>query len=69
MFFRNTLLEALVNAYEQSRVPPGLAWGKMLNKMHTFTDRILVTLLETVSGIRGGTFMSGKNLNVLRHRL
>ena len=47
LFFRNTLLEALVNAYEEARVPPGLAWGKMLTKIHTFTDKILVNLLET----------------------
>ncbi len=47
LFFRNTLLEALVNAYEEARVPPGLAWGKMLNKIHTFTDQILINLLQT----------------------
>jgi excisionase family DNA binding protein len=47
LFFRNTLLESLVNAYEDARVPPGLAWGKMLNKIHTFTDLILVNLLQT----------------------
>jgi len=47
LFFRNTLLEALVNAYEDARVPPGLAWGKMLTRLHTFTDQILVDLLET----------------------
>jgi excisionase family DNA binding protein len=47
LFFRNTLLEALVNAYEDARVPPGLAWGKMLTRLHTFTDQILLDLLET----------------------
>ena len=47
LFFRNTLLEALINAYEDARVPPGLAWGKMLNKIHAFTDQILVNLLKT----------------------
>ena len=47
LFFRNSLLEALVNAYEDARVPPGLAWGKMLNRIHTFTDSILVNLLQT----------------------
>jgi excisionase family DNA binding protein len=47
LFFRNTLLEALVNTYEEARVPPGLAWGRMLNKIHTFTDQILVDLLQT----------------------
>jgi excisionase family DNA binding protein len=47
LFFRNTLLESLVNAYEEARVPPGLAWGKMLNRIHTFTDLILVNLMQT----------------------
>lgn len=47
LFFRGALLEALVNAYEQARVPSGMAWGKMLNKLHAFTDQILLTLLET----------------------
>jgi excisionase family DNA binding protein len=47
LFFRSALLEALVNTYQEARVPSGLAWGKMLNKMQTFTDQILLTLLET----------------------
>jgi len=47
LFFRGILLEALVNSYQEARVPPGPAWGKMLNKMQTFTDQILLTLLET----------------------
>jgi excisionase family DNA binding protein len=47
LFFRNTLLEALVNAYEEAKVPPGLAWGRMLNRIHTFTDLILINLLKT----------------------
>ena len=46
LFFRNLLLEALVNAYEDAHVPPGLAWGRMLNRIHTFTDLILVDLLQ-----------------------
>lgn len=47
LFFRSTLLEALITTYGEARVPSGMAWGKMLNKMHTFTDQILLTLLET----------------------
>ncbi len=47
LFFRNNLLEALVNAYQEAKVPPGLAWGRLLNKIHHFTDLILVNLLET----------------------
>ena len=34
-------------------MPSGLAWGKMLNKMQTFTDQILLALLEK---LRGRTF-------------
>jgi excisionase family DNA binding protein len=47
LFFRNILLEALINAYEEAHAPPGLAWGRMLKRLHAFTDQILVTLLET----------------------
>ncbi len=47
LFFRNILLEAMINAYDGAHVPPGLAWGKMLTKMHNFTDLILVNLLQT----------------------
>ena len=47
LFFRNTLFESLVNAYEDAHVPPGMAWGKMIKRVHTFTDQILVDLLLT----------------------
>ncbi len=47
LFFRNTLLESLVNAYENAHVPPGLAWGRMLHQIHSFTDQILIVLLQT----------------------
>lgn len=46
LFFRNGLLDALVNAYDEARVPPGLAWGRMLTRLHCFTDRVLLSLLE-----------------------
>lgn len=47
LFFRNSLLEAIISVYDQSRVPPGMAWGKMLSKMHTFTDQVLLNLIAT----------------------
>lgn len=47
LFFRNTLLEAMMNAYDGAHVPPGLAWGKMLGKLHAFTDQILINLMQT----------------------
>lgn len=47
LFFRNILLEAITNAYEGAHVPPGKAWGKMLTNLHSFTDQILLNLLQT----------------------
>lgn len=47
LFFRNGLLEALVNAYDAARVPPGLAWSHLLSHFHAFTDLVLLNLLET----------------------
>ncbi len=43
LFFRNTLIETVVAAYRQARVP----FDEMLHNIHSFTDRILIALLET----------------------
>lgn len=51
LFFRNTLLEAMVNAYEDAHVSPGMAWGKMLAKLHDFTDQVLIHLLQTYQAL------------------
>jgi excisionase family DNA binding protein len=51
LFFRNTLLNAMINAYDGAHVPPGLAWGNMLGKLHAFTDQILVNLLQTYQNL------------------
>ena len=51
LFFRGSLLEALINTYGEAKVPSGAAWGKMLNKMHSFTDQVLLTLLETYQAL------------------
>jgi len=53
LFFRNSLLEALFTAYDNANVPPGAAWGRMLSKMHQFTDKILLHLLETYDLMEG----------------
>lgn len=47
LFFRNMLLEAMVNVYRDSKVPSGAVWEEMLHKFHTFTDQIMISLLET----------------------
>ncbi len=43
LFFRNTLIESVVNAYREANVP----FDIMLHRMHIFTDEILVSLLQT----------------------
>ena len=47
LFFRNLMLEALVSVYQEANVPGGEAWQEMLHRVHNFTDRILLALLET----------------------
>lgn len=47
LFFRNTLLQSIVEVYQQSCVPSSPAWSEMLNNIHTYTDLILISLLET----------------------
>ena len=47
LFFRNALIESIMKVYREANIPAGKAWEEMLHKMHTFTDQILVSLLET----------------------
>lgn len=47
LFFRNLMLEALVAVYQEANVPTGKAWQEMLQRVHAFTDQIMLTLLET----------------------
>ncbi len=47
LFFRNVLMDSVVQAYSQANIPSAKAWEEMLHKMHAFTDQILVSLLET----------------------
>ncbi len=47
LFFRNALIESVMKVYREANILSGKAWEDMLHKMHTFTDQILVSLLET----------------------
>ena len=47
LFFRNVLIESVMKVYREANILSGKAWEEMLHKMHTFTDRILLSLLET----------------------
>jgi excisionase family DNA binding protein len=46
LFFRNTLIESVLNVYGNANVPSGQT-AEMFHKMHTFTDDILISLLQT----------------------
>jgi len=47
LFFRNVLLQSIIDVYQEARIPSGTAWSEMLHKVHSFTDNILISLLET----------------------
>jgi len=46
LFFRDTLVESVIKVYTESNVPSKKA-TTMYAKMHTFTDQILISLLDT----------------------
>ncbi|NJC94807.1 MAG: hypothetical protein C3F07_02425 [Anaerolineales bacterium] len=48
LFFRDTLVESVVKVYTEANVPSKKA-TEMYTRMHTFTDDILISLLETYS--------------------
>ena len=54
LFFRTTLLDAMLLVYEAAAVSSSQAWSDMFRKVNDFTDRILVTLLETYQALEQG---------------
>jgi excisionase family DNA binding protein len=46
LFFRNALIESVIKVYSDANVPSGQT-AEMFQKMHIFTDDILVSLLQT----------------------
>ena len=52
MFFRNAMIESVVKVYSEANIFSGKAWEEVLRKMHTFTDQILVSLLDTYQSLQ-----------------
>ena len=50
LFFRNTLIESVIKVYSEANVQSGKT-AEMFQKMHTFTDEILISLLETYQSL------------------
>lgn len=47
LFFRNVLIESMLNVYEAAGVQSPYAWSDMFRRVNNFTDQIMITLLET----------------------
>ena len=46
LFFRDTLIESVIKVYSEANIPASQMAG-MFHKIHTFTDDILISLLQT----------------------
>jgi excisionase family DNA binding protein len=51
LFFRDVLLQSVIQVYQEANVPSGQAWGEILHKVNAFTDLILLNLLETYNAL------------------
>ncbi len=52
LFFRNMLLESVIQVYQEANVPSGRAWADILRKVNAFADLILLYLLETYQAMK-----------------
>jgi excisionase family DNA binding protein len=50
LFFRNTLIESVIKVYGDANVPSGQT-AETFSKMHSFTDEILIRLLQTYEAL------------------
>ncbi len=48
LFFRDALLQSVIEVYQAANVPSGRAWGDVLHRVNGFTDLVLLNLLETL---------------------
>jgi excisionase family DNA binding protein len=49
LFFRNCLLESMLNVFEAAAVRSPYVWGRMFRRVNAFTDQIMLTLIETLN--------------------
>ena len=50
LFFRDTLIVSVIKVYGDAKVPSSQA-AQMYSKIHTFTDEILISLLQTYESL------------------
>ncbi len=47
LFFRDVLMQSVIQVYQGANVPSARAWGDILSGVNGFTDMILLNLLQT----------------------
>ena len=50
LFFRNTLIDSIIKVYREANMPSGQT-AEIFGKIHTFTDDILISLLQTFQAL------------------
>ncbi len=53
LFFHNALVDGVLSVYESAHITAPGPWSKMLRKINTFTDQVLLSLLETFQAYNG----------------
>lgn len=53
-FFRTAVMDAILTAYENADVHSPQIWAQLLRKMNSFSDLIIITLLDTYEAIQHG---------------
>jgi len=54
-FFRTSVMDAILTAYESAEVCSPQVWADLFRKMNSFSDLIIITLLDTYEAIQHGT--------------
>jgi excisionase family DNA binding protein len=52
LFFRNVLVESVIQVYQESNAPSGRAWADILRRVNAFADMILLHLLDTYEAMK-----------------
>jgi excisionase family DNA binding protein len=54
-FFRTLVLDSILTTYEDMEVCSPKVWAELFRRMNTFSDLIIITLLETYEAIQRGS--------------
>ena len=55
LFFRNLLMESVLSFYENAGVRSPQVWAEMIKRCQSFTDDIMLTVLETYEAYQRGS--------------